>query len=575
MKFFVYSKTNKSSVSSDLGKPEYSYFFVLKEFLPLLSRLGEVEVVEDFSDFSQMAVEQPNGIFLAFSAPHNLLSFKGDPSRLIPVFAWEFDTLPVDSWYGEGLQDWRVALNHFGRAITHSQYTVQSVKDILGEDYPVITMPCPVWDRFEGIRSHLSKSGPWKKFSLLFDGVLIDSRQINLFVDIPTREEVAAADNERKMEMERVVAESKLAAEQAAELENKEKIREELARQEKAREELARQEEEQISVRLATDITAVRFKLSVTERLLKEFYFYVLSCYIPEFIKKPARALFSLGNRKNSEIPDEENSQELKVGTSIIAATDAEAVKLDAAATDTETTKLEAILEEPSEAKAFENAVFLEGVVYTTVFNPYDGRKNWPDMITAFCWAFRNEPNATLLLKISASHIVEFSDELVEYLKRLAPFQCRIVVVKAYLDESEYNKLMEGTSYYVNTSFGEGQCLPLMEYMSCGIPAVAPATTALADYICDDVAFVVKAHAEPASWQHDPRRAIRTLQYRVDWLHLVEMYQKSFKVAVEKPGQYSSMRSSAIVKLKNHCSLDVLEERLQGFLPEFSATRHL
>ena len=34
----------------------------------------------------------------------------------------------------------------------------------------------------------------------------------------------------------------------------------------------------------------------------------------------------------------------------------------------------------------------LDGVIYTSVFNPYDGRKNWRDMIGAFCATFRDSP---------------------------------------------------------------------------------------------------------------------------------------------------------------------------------------
>src|SRR5207253_6814427 len=42
----------------------------------------------------------------------------------------------------------------------------------------------------------------------------------------------------------------------------------------------------------------------------------------------------------------------------------------------------------------------VDGVVYVSVFNPKDGRKNWHQLITAFCWAFREIDDATLVLKI-------------------------------------------------------------------------------------------------------------------------------------------------------------------------------
>ena len=41
--------------------------------------------------------------------------------------------------------------------------------------------------------------------------------------------------------------------------------------------------------------------------------------------------------------------------------------------------------------------VSLGGVVYTSMLNPTDGRKNWHDILTAFCWALRDAPWALLI----------------------------------------------------------------------------------------------------------------------------------------------------------------------------------
>src|SRR5690606_10327903 len=125
------------------------------------------------------------------------------------------------------------------------------------------------------------------------------------------------------------------------------------------------------------------------------------------------------------------------------------------------------------------------GVVYTSIFNPADGRKNWETMLTAFCWAFRETEDATLIIKVSANQIVFFSDQVIDVLRRLRPFKCRIVIIKAFLEGEQYGRLLASTAYYVNTSYGEGQCLPLMEFLSSGIPALAPVNSAMADYMSD------------------------------------------------------------------------------------------
>ena len=63
----------------------------------------------------------------------------------------------------------------------------------------------------------------------------------------------------------------------------------------------------------------------------------------------------------------------------------------------------------------------VEGVIYVSVFNPKDGRKNWHQLITAFCWAFRETADATLVLKITQNDLTLYYDELMTLLARNTP----------------------------------------------------------------------------------------------------------------------------------------------------------
>ena len=65
-------------------------------------------------------------------------------------------------------------------------------------------------------------------------------------------------------------------------------------------------------------------------------------------------------------------------------------------------------------------------------------------------------------------------------------------LLHGYLTADTYQRLMATTAFIVNASHGEGQCLPLMEYLSIGKPAIAPCHSAMADYIDDAVGFVVQ-----------------------------------------------------------------------------------
>ncbi|AIY42856.1 Glycosyltransferase [Collimonas arenae] len=421
MIIIIYSDTNAGSIVSNLGLPEYSYYFVLKEFRPVLEQLGIVVTVSDpereVDDIYRSAKAHGEScVFLSFSPPHK--TAVGLVCPTVPVFAWEFSTLPNEVWLGEPRHDWRYVFDKVGSAITHSAYTANSVRQAMTPEFLVAAIPAPVWDRFAALREKLSIANYPDGVDLLVAGTVIDSRTVDLSpYSVPLR------------------------------------------------------------------------------RYPK-----------PDLVRPPA-----LAKR--------------------------EPVK-----------------------------VHIDGVVYTSVFNPYDGRKNWYDMISAFCWAFRDVEEATLVLKLTHNDVKIGIDNLLENVYKLTPFKCRVLLIHGYLSDADYEKLVSATTYILNTSHGEGQCLPLMEFMSCGKPAIAPRNTAMADYIDSDNAFVLDSNTEPSHWPHDPRQAYRTLRYRIDWGTLLAAYKESYRVAKQDPARYWQMADHAVQRLQQHCSHAVVKERLESFL---------
>jgi glycosyltransferase involved in cell wall biosynthesis len=207
----------------------------------------------------------------------------------------------------------------------------------------------------------------------------------------------------------------------------------------------------------------------------------------------------------------------------------------------------------------------VDGVVYATVFNPRDGRKNWHQLITAFCWAFRETDDATLVLKITQSDLSSYYDELMTLLAQLSPFACRVVVMHGYLDDPQYARLYEAASYYVNASRCEGLCLPLMEFMASGKPVIAPDHTAMEDYIDERVAFVVKSSEELTIWPQDTRIIYRTLRYRPDWGSLKTAYETSYRMAKEQPLEYQRMSRDAVARMHDYCAFAPVQKRLADF----------
>lgn len=424
MLILIYSETNKDTIGANLGQAEYSYYFVLKEYRPVLESIATVIEVRDPANevdrlYQEAQARGEECLYLSFSAPHRTLLNLACPT--IPVFAWEFGSLPSETWDENELNDWRIPLARLGHAITHSSFTVDVVRHAMGPDFPVISIPAPVWDRFARIGERLDASPLAQGVELEVDGLVLDSRQINL------------------------------------------------------------------------------------------------QAYAPK--------VYRVGQQVSLAKP-----------------------------------------EQPTRLR-------LDGVVYTSVLNPNDGRKNWEDLLGVFCWHFRDVEDATLVLKITFKDAELILREILHHIYMQTPLKCRVVLIHGFLSDPDYERLVQATSYVVNSSHGEGQCLPLMEFMSCGKPGIAPLNTAMLDYVSADNAFPVECGEEPTFWPHDPRRAFRTLRYPVDWDSLLAAYRDSYHIAKYAPLRYASLSEQASIGLRDFCSQDLAKERLQAFFSSILATR--
>ncbi len=419
MLIIIHSETNQHTIAQNLGRSEYSYYFVLKEYRPVLERLGRVVEVADPQRevdvlYRECLDRGEPCVFLSFSPPHRTPVHLACPT--LPVFAWEFSTIPNEAFAGEPRNDWRTVLHACGAAITHSSYTVNAVREAMGAAYPIVAVPAPVWDRFAARGAQLQRHPEGESFRLKIRGLVVDSRVLDL------------------------------------------------------------------------------------------------NAFGPKHLRRGKGIDFA--------------------------------------------------------APVTEQELVLDGVVYTSVFNPGDGRKNWEDMLSAFCVSFRDVDDATLVLKLTHHDAKEALSDILHHLYKNQSYRCRIVLIYGYLADSDYERLVQATRYVVNTSYGEGQCLPLMEFMSCGKPAVAPRTTAMIDYLSADNAFLIESTDELTAWPHDPRKAFRTLRYVTNWASLCQAYKASYDMAKNDPARYAQMSAQAVSSLQGFCSQAVAEQRLQVFLAQ-------
>ncbi|MGI9316273.1 MAG: glycosyltransferase [bacterium] len=216
--------------------------------------------------------------------------------------------------------------------------------------------------------------------------------------------------------------------------------------------------------------------------------------------------------------------------------------------------------------------VELHGIVYTAVVDPSDELSNWQDFLSAFCWAFRDRVDVKLVVVIGDAEVLSAYGAILKSLYDLEPVECRVVVICESLPQEQYDQLVSGSSYIVNSAFAEAQCQPLMEFMSAGVPAIAPDHTAMSDYVDKDSALVVASSLEWVPWPHDPRMVRRTFRHRINWASLLGAFEDSYRLAVENPQGYAAMSRSAEGKQANFCSV---EEVQKGLLDFFSGDRFL
>jgi SAM-dependent methyltransferase/glycosyltransferase involved in cell wall biosynthesis len=403
----VYTPSNEASIAHDFGRPEYSYYFVMQRFLPLLEPFGRLTPITSLDRLCGACRRSRESgripILMCFAPPH-LLPID-PPCAVVPVFAWEFDRLPDETWTGDPRQNWVETLRHTPAAVTHSEHTRRLVTEALGASYPIASIPAPVWDAFYTLESWDGSAR-----TLSFAGAMIDT---------------------------------------------------------------------------------------------------------------------SRGDVKNDAL-----DLRLQLGQSQIV---------------------------------------LSGPVFASVLSPTDGRKNWGDLVTGFVLALKDAPDATLVLKLVHFDAEAALEPLISLLEKLWPYRCRVIAICAFLDDEAYRDLVRATAFAVNASLGEGQCLPLMEFLSAGRPAVAPSHSAMADYIDNENAMIVRSSLEWTSWPADPRASLRCMRRRPDWESLRDAYREAYAVATRDAERYRRMSRHARERLKGHNSIAVVGARLAVLMDDVIA----
>ncbi|QEG23604.1 glycosyltransferase [Mariniblastus fucicola] len=215
----------------------------------------------------------------------------------------------------------------------------------------------------------------------------------------------------------------------------------------------------------------------------------------------------------------------------------------------------------------------LSGVVYTSIFNPNDGRKNWQDLITSFLVALGERDDATLVVKLVTRDSVAVAKFLRFYRGRDIDQRCRVIVTSEYLTDQQLVDLTEASTYYIQTTKAEGNCLPLMNFLAAGRPGISPCHSAISDYFDDEIGFVADSNPEPAAWPHDPHLRTRSTWGRLVWTSMVDQIRKSYQIAKDSPETYNEISQRSRERLRSWASPDCVQGRLIEALDDVYESR--
>jgi glycosyltransferase involved in cell wall biosynthesis len=137
------------------------------------------------------------------------------------------------------------------------------------------------------------------------------------------------------------------------------------------------------------------------------------------------------------------------------------------------------------------------GAVFLAVCNPYDKRKNLASLIEGFVLATEGRDDAVLIVKLVNSGQFDHPSGYLFHQMRVLfgnPHcidEDRVILFSAYLSDEEMAAMYGAADFYVCTSIGEGQNLPLLEAMAHGCIPVSVQNTAMRDYIAEDASVVI------------------------------------------------------------------------------------
>lgn len=220
----------------------------------------------------------------------------------------------------------------------------------------------------------------------------------------------------------------------------------------------------------------------------------------------------------------------------------------------------------------------LSGIVYTSILNPFDIRKNWRGLVEGFLRGLADQADAMLVVKLAVSRTMrqEGLHNLLTFYQRLGlRHRCRVAIVADYLSDEQMLRLASASVYYVNTARAEGACLPLQDYLAAGRPGIAPAHTAMKEYLDDRLAIAIPSRPEPTYWPWDPDQRITTTWHKLAVGDIAASFRSSHELITRDWPRYHAMSAYGRERMRGFVSAEAVWPRLAAALEAAQSGRRM
>lgn len=117
--------------------------------------------------------------------------------------------------------------------------------------------------------------------------------------------------------------------------------------------------------------------------------------------------------------------------------------------------------------------------------------------------------------------------------------------------------------------------MPLQDALAAGRPGIAPAHTAMAEYVDERLAFVVPSREEPTYWPWDPEQRLTTSWRRLDARRLTTQIRESYHVALHDLPRYREMSACGRERMHKLASAEEVWPKLNELLTQATRRRGL